>query len=103
MGKGPRLRDGKMGSAIAVHVRPEHVRNEIKAILKDGSVQIALACPADDWAVNESLSEFLSELLDVPGKAIQIIAGEIGDKKLVAIEGIGAQETNERIRKATEK
>ena len=40
------LHDGKNGAAIAVRVTPRTAKNEIFAILDDGTVKIRLTAPA---------------------------------------------------------
>lgn len=91
------LHDGKKGSALAVRVTPRSSRDEIAAILNDGTVKVRLTAAADDLALNLALVNFLAEVLDVPRGRVDIVAGVSGKDKLVSILDLDSAEVQERI------
>lgn len=80
-----RLHDGKKGAALAVRVIPRARRNEIAAVMEDGTLKIRLSSPPVDGQANRALVRYLAELLGVPKRNIEIVAGETSRNKLVAI------------------
>ena len=88
---------GRSGAALAVRVVPRSKREEISAILDDGTLKIRITAPPVEGKANRALIEFLSRVLDVPKSSIEIIAGEKGKNKLVAILDLDAQVVNQRI------
>jgi uncharacterized protein (TIGR00251 family) len=96
------LHNGKKGSALAVRVSPRSARNEIAEISPDGTVKVNLIAPADDVKINQSLVNFLAEILQVPNGRIEIVAGAGGKDKLVSVLDLDVTEVQERLlRKVT--
>ena len=96
------LHNGKKGSALAVRVKNRSGRDEIAEILPDGTVKVNLAAPADDLKINQSLVNFLAEVLEVQPNRIEIVAGARGQDKLVSILDLDTFEVQERLlRKVT--
>lgn len=91
------LRNGQKGSALAIRVTPRASRNEISAILSDGTVKIRLTTPPVEGRANEALVGFLADILDVPRSQIEIVAGATGRDKLVSILGLDAGTVQQRI------
>jgi uncharacterized protein (TIGR00251 family) len=56
-----------------------------------GAVRIRLAAPPVEGAANDELVAFLSKALGVPRSAVRIVRGARGRRKLVEVEGIGAE------------
>jgi uncharacterized protein (TIGR00251 family) len=92
-----RFRDGKKGVAIAVRVVPRAKRDEVSAVLPDGTVRIRIKAPPVDGKANKGLIKFLSSLLKVPKRNIEIVGGETSRNKLVAILDVNHQEVDEKI------
>jgi len=91
------MHNGQKGSALAVRVTPRASRNEIVEILEDGTVKVRIAAsPADD-ELNEALLEFLAEILGVPLNQLDIVAGETGRDKLIAVVDMDMDTVNARI------
>lgn len=93
------LHDGKNGAAIAVRVTPRTAKNEIFAILDDGTIKVRLTAPPVEGKANKALINFLSEVLDVPTSSIEIVAGQTGHDKLVSILGINSEIVQQRLLK----
>jgi len=91
------LHGGQKGAALAIRVTARSSKNEIIEILNDGTVRIRLMAPPVEGKANEALVSFLAEVLDVPRSRIDIVAGETGRDKLVAILGLDAETVHTRI------
>jgi uncharacterized protein YggU (UPF0235/DUF167 family) len=83
------IKDAVGGAAFTVRVVTRAARIELAGTQDDGALKIRLtASPSDGNAVNEQLIEFLAEQLEVPQKAIEIVAGMNSREKLISVEGI---------------
>lgn len=91
------LHSGRRGSALAVRVTPRASRNEIVALLEDGTIKVRIAAPPSDHEANEMLIAFLSEVLGVPKSRLDIVAGLTGRDKLISIMDMDAQTAHQRI------
>ncbi len=91
------LHDGKTGSALAVRVTPRASHNKIVEVMDDGTVKIHLNAPPVDGEANETLIEFLSEVLGTPKTRIEIVAGASGRDKLISVLDMDADAVHKRI------
>lgn len=91
------LHDGKTGSALAVRITPRASRNEIREILDDGTVKIRITAAPVEGQANQALIEFLSSVLGVPKTKLEIVAGQSGRDKIVAVENMSAKEVQQKI------
>lgn len=91
------LHDGKKGAALAVRVTPRAVRNEIVELLEDGTIKVRIAAPPSDNESNETLINFLSEILGVPKTRLDIVAGVAGRDKLIAVVDMDTETVHQRI------
>lgn len=91
------LHDGKKGSALAVRVTPRASRNEIVELLDDGTIKVRLDSPPTDNEANETLIEFLSQILGVPRSRLDIVAGLTGRDKLISVVDMDADTAHQRI------
>ena len=91
------LHDGKKGSALAVRVTPRASRNEVVELLDDGTIKIRIAAPPSDDEANETLIEFLSEILGVPKSRLDIVAGVTGRDKLISVVDMDVETVHQRI------
>jgi uncharacterized protein len=91
------LHDGKRGSALAVRVTPRASRNEIVELLEDGTIKVRIAAPPSDNEANETLIDFLSEVLGVPKSRLDIVAGVSGRDKLISVIDMDAETVHARI------
>lgn len=82
--------------ALNVRVIPRARKTEC-AGFRDDVLVIRVAAPPVEGAANDALIDFLCSALHVPRRAVQILGGEHGRKKRVAIEGV----TPEQIRALT--
>ena len=92
-----KLHDGKKGSALAVRVTPRASRNEIVDLLDDGTIKVRIAAPPVDGEANETLIEFLADILGVPKSRLDIVAGVSGRDKLIAVLDMDVETAHSRI------
>jgi uncharacterized protein len=95
-----RFHDGRMGAAVAVHVTPKSRKNEISAIMPDGTIKVRLNAPPVEGAANKALLELLAKVLGVRESALEIIGGEKGRDKIVSVVDLDATVVEERIRRS---
>lgn len=91
------LHDGKKGSALAVRVTPRASRNEIVELLDDGTIKVRIAAPPSDSEANDTLIQFLSEILGIPRSRLDIVAGAAGRDKLISVMDMDAEAVHQRI------
>ncbi len=91
------LHDGRKGSALAVRVTPRASRNEIVELLDDWTIKVRIASPPTDNEANETLIEFLSDVLGVPRSRLDIVAGITGRDKLISVVDMDAETAHQRI------
>ncbi len=92
-----KLHDGKKGSALAVRVTPRASRNEIVELLDDGTIKVRIAAPPADNEANETLIDFLADVLGVPKSRLDIVAGTTGRDKLISVIDMDAETAHQRI------
>ena len=76
---------------LDVRVIPRAKKNEV-AGMRDGAVLLRVAAPPVEGAANEAVIELLSSVLHIPRKQIEIVSGERGRQKRVAITGMTAEQ-----------
>jgi uncharacterized protein (TIGR00251 family) len=74
---------------LTVHVQPRARRTETAGRHGD-ALKVRLAAPPVGGEANEALIRFLAMRLDVPARAVRIVAGAGGRRKIVEIDGIEA-------------
>ena len=92
-----RLHNGIHGAALTIRVTPRARKSEVGGILEDGTVRIRIQEPPVDGKANRALPLFLSTLLCIPKNRIEIVAGQKGLDKIVAVEAMTAEEVENRI------
>ncbi len=91
------LHDGKKGAALAVRVTPRASKNEIVDILSDGTVKVHLTAPPVEGKANAALLKFLSKVLDVPLRQLEVVAGAGGRDKLISVIDMDANTLHKKI------
>ena len=76
---------------IAVRVIPRARKTEVVGF-RDDVLVVRVAAPPVEGAANEALIEFLSSALHVPRRAVQILGGDRGRRKRVAIDGVTTEQ-----------
>jgi uncharacterized protein len=92
-----RMHDGKKGAALAVRVTPRASKNEIVEILSDGTVKVHLTAPPVEGKANLALLKFLANVLDIPVKRLEVVAGATGRDKLISVIDMDADTLHKKI------
>ncbi len=77
------------GVILDVRVIPRAKKTQVGGV-RDDALVVRLAAPPVEGAANAALVEFLADTLRLPRHAIQILSGERGRRKRVAIAGVTA-------------
>jgi uncharacterized protein (TIGR00251 family) len=86
--------NAKRGAAITVKVSPRAKQTEVAGVMDDGTIKIRIAAPPADGAANAELVKFLAQVLRLPARQIDIIAGETSERKLISLVGISPAEVD---------
>lgn len=92
-----RLHNGMHGAALTVRVTPRARKSEFAGVMEDGTVRVRVKEPPVAGKANKALIAFLAKVLGVRRNRIEIVAGEIGLDKIVAVEAMSAEEVENRI------
>ena len=84
------------GCLLTVKATPRASRTEI-AGADAAWLRIRLQAPPVDGRANEALTEFLAEKLDLPRRAVAVVAGETGRLKKVQIAGLGVDAVRKKL------
>ena len=90
-----RLQRTARGVRLTVRLQPRASANEIVGLHGD-ALKIRLTAPPVEGAANDLLVKFLAETLEIPARAITIVAGASSRTKVVELRGI----TEERVSRA---
>ena len=82
------IRAANGGCLLTVKATPRAARTAI-AGADAAWLRIRLQAPPVDGRANEALTDFLAEKLDLPKRAVAVVAGETGRIKKVRIAGLG--------------
>ncbi len=83
-------------SRLDVYVQPRASRTQVAGRHGDG-IKIRLAAPPVDNAANEALVDFLAKALDLPRRAVRIVAGASSRRKVVELDGVSAEQASARL------
>ena len=72
---------------FAVRLTPRSGSDHVEGVV-DGVLRAHVAAPAVGGAANQSLLRLLADELDVPRRAVRLVAGAAGRQKLVVVDGV---------------
>ncbi|HEX6574445.1 MAG TPA: DUF167 domain-containing protein [Gemmatimonadaceae bacterium] len=81
------VREGVNVVRFGVHVQPRASKTEITGV-HGAALKVRLHSPPVDGAANEELIIFLAHELDVPKRAVRIVAGQSSRAKTVEVDGV---------------
>lgn len=81
---------------LNVRVQPKASRDQIR-VEPDGRLKVHLTSPPVDGAANSALCALLSDFFSVSKSSVQVVRGERGRDKQVAIAGVSEEFIHERI------
>jgi uncharacterized protein (TIGR00251 family) len=84
--KYPFLSETTGGIRLALHIQPNSAKNEVVGIHQD-RLKIKIRAVPTDGRANAEVILFLSEVFEVPKSSVEIISGNSGRNKFVAIAG----------------
>ena len=88
----------KGGAALQIQVNYGAEKNCVRDISANGLISIDLENQkADDTSMNTFLVDYLSKVLNVSRKQIEIIAGDSNNKKLICLLDIPVEVINKRL------
>lgn len=82
------------GTKLSLFIQPKASKNEIIGP-HNGALKIKITAPPVDGKANAALIEFLSEILNIPKKQIEILKGETGRNKAVEILGLSPEQVRQ--------
>lgn len=85
-----------MSTTLKVRVVPNARRDEVVGAY-GGAVKVKVQAPAMDGKANAALLEFLAGKLGVPERQLSLVTGEKSRDKVIAIEGLNAEEARHRL------
>ncbi len=89
------IREDESRLIVPVWVTPRARRNALA--LEGETLRAWLTAPPVEGAANAALLALLAERLGLPKRAVTLLRGETSREKLVAIEGISAEEFSKRL------
>ena len=90
------LRDTAQGVTLRVRVQPRSSRNGLGGE-REGALVVRLTAPPVEGRANQALARMLADALGVPPSAVQLVRGDSGRDKVVAIAGIDAATARARL------
>lgn len=93
------LRTVPNGVTFAVKVQPRASNNEIGPPIGD-ELRIKVTAPPVDSAANEALLRLLSEVLECPRSAVQLLRGRTSRRKVIFVQGLDVATALEKMRSA---
>jgi uncharacterized protein (TIGR00251 family) len=84
------------GIELAVKLQPRASRNEIGEALGN-ELKIKVTAPPVDAAANQALVELLTDKLDLPRGAVQLVRGHTSRHKTVRITEMTVEEAERRL------
>ncbi len=91
----PRLHNAQKGAAVTVRVVPGSPEDKLTAVLKDGTLRVALR--AEGETVNAALVKFLAQVFKVGEDKFEIVAGKRGVDKLISVLDVDPAMVQERV------
>ncbi|NJD61814.1 MAG: YggU family protein [Deltaproteobacteria bacterium] len=83
-------------ATLEVRVVPRSSKEEVAGLV-EGAIRVKLTAPAVENRANDALVRFLSRVLDVPRRQVEVVAGMRGRRKIVRIHGATKQDVFRRL------
>jgi uncharacterized protein len=95
------LREDEGRVLIPIRAMPRAGRTAVVGVQPDGALKVALAAPPVEGAANEELVRFLGrKVLGVAPSRLEVVRGETGRDKVLAVEGVTMEEVRARLTEA---
>lgn len=83
-------------AVLRLRIVPNARRSEVVGVHGD-AIKVKVQAPAMDGKANAALRDFLADTLAVPGRTVEIVAGEKSRDKVVAIANMETDEARRRL------
>jgi uncharacterized protein len=80
---------------FTVRLTPRGGVDRVEGVV-DGMLRARVAAPPVDEAANRALVRLIGEELDVPHRAVRLVAGQSGRVKVIAVDGIEPERVRAR-------
>lgn len=90
------LRETAQGVTLRVRVQPRSSRNALGGE-REGALVVRLTAPPVEGRANQALARVLADALGIAPSAVQLLRGNSGRDKLVAIAGVDAATARARL------
>ena len=81
------IREYDGGILLSIHATPRASRSEVQGLHGD-ALKIRLQAPPVDGKANDALIGFLAQTLRVPVREVELVSGQTGRQKRVAVRGV---------------
>jgi hypothetical protein len=71
---------------LRIKVIPRSKKNEVSGEMADGTVKVHVTAPPEKGKANEQVCAVLAAHYKVPARAVQIVTGHGGARKLIRID-----------------
>jgi hypothetical protein len=92
-----------VSAELKVHVHPGARREALRGFRADGALRLEVVAPPEDGRANQAVAALLAEALGVARRQVAVVRGLSSRAKVVAVEGIEAEELDRRVRAAVER
>ena len=90
------LIEGSGSFTLRVRVQPRASRNRIGEY-RDGALRVSVTAPPQDGRANAAVLEVMADTLGVAKSRISIVRGHASRDKVIAVEGLTANEVMQRL------
>jgi len=90
------IADHPAGAEIPVRVVPRAGRTQLTGV-RGGALLVRLAAAPVDGAANDALVRLVADLLDVPRRRVELIAGARSRDKRIRVAGAAAADVERRL------
>jgi uncharacterized protein len=90
------VRDTAQGAQFALRVQPRASRNAVAGVIGD-AIKLAITAPPVDGKANQAVIEYLAELFMVAKSKVEIVSGETGRNKVIAVRGMSAEQVHKAL------
>ncbi len=87
---------------IAVTVSPRSSQNRVE-LSDTGEIRVRVTAPPVDGAANAKVLRVLAAALEIPRSALELVAGETGRRKRVAVTGLSLPQITDRLASAVKR
>lgn len=82
---------------VELHVVPGSKKTQVSG-LHDNRLKIKISSPPVEGKANAEIIEFFARLFDIPKRQVEIVRGELGRSKTIALTGITSQIFHSKIK-----